>query len=188
MPRPKSDNKRQAILEAATRTIVRQGLGTPTAGIAKEAGVANGSLFTYFETKTELFNQLYLTLKSDMAESAMRDVRETDALRKQFQHVWQNWIGWALAAPDKRRALAILSVSDEITPEIREAGKKAMLGLATLIGRVRRESSMHKVPPGFVFALMNAIAESTMDSIAADQANAKVYSKTGFEAIWRMLG
>jgi AcrR family transcriptional regulator len=29
-------------------------------GIAKEAGVANGSLFTYFETKADLFNQLYL--------------------------------------------------------------------------------------------------------------------------------
>src|SRR5580704_18142861 len=64
MSRPKSDEKRSAILEAATRIIVTQGLSAPTAGIAKEAGVANGSLFTYFETKTDLFNQLYLELKT----------------------------------------------------------------------------------------------------------------------------
>jgi AcrR family transcriptional regulator len=64
MPRPKSDEKRSAILEAATRIIVTQGLSAPTAGIAKEAGVANGSLFTYFETKTDLFNELYLELKN----------------------------------------------------------------------------------------------------------------------------
>jgi AcrR family transcriptional regulator len=51
MARPKSDEKRSAILEAATRIIVAQGLSAPTAGIAKEAGVANGSLFTYFEQK-----------------------------------------------------------------------------------------------------------------------------------------
>jgi AcrR family transcriptional regulator len=39
-----SDEKRSAILEAATRIIVTQGLSAPTAGIAKEASDANGSL------------------------------------------------------------------------------------------------------------------------------------------------
>jgi AcrR family transcriptional regulator len=34
--------------------MVSQGLSAPTASVAKEAGVANGSLFTYFETKTDL--------------------------------------------------------------------------------------------------------------------------------------
>ena len=71
MSRPKSDEKRSAILEAATRIIVTQGLSAPTAGIAKEAGVANGSLFTYFETKAELFNQLYVELKAEMASATM---------------------------------------------------------------------------------------------------------------------
>ena len=54
MPRPRSDEKRTALLKATTRIIVTQGLSAPIAGIAKEAGVPNGSLFTYFETKTEL--------------------------------------------------------------------------------------------------------------------------------------
>lgn len=188
MPRPRSDDKRQAILEAATRTIVKQGLSTPTAGIAKEAGVANGSLFTYFDTKTELFNQLYLHLKFDMAEAAMRDVRESDELRRQVQQMWQNWMGWALAAPEKRRALAQLSVSDEITPETRATGHKTMQHLADLIGRVRQAGSMRKVSPTFVLALMNSVAESTMDFTAADRANAKTHSKDGFEALWRMMG
>ena len=66
VPRPRSDEKRSAILQAATRVIVMQGLSAPTAGIAKEAGVANGSLFTYFETKTDLFNHPYLELKAEM--------------------------------------------------------------------------------------------------------------------------
>ena len=34
---------------------MKVGLGAPTATIAKEAGVSNGSLFTYFETKADLF-------------------------------------------------------------------------------------------------------------------------------------
>src|ERR1700677_5098578 len=111
MSRPKSDEKRSAILEAATRVIVTQGLSAPTAGIAKEAGVANGSLFTYFETKKDLFNALYLALKDEMACAAMKGLPEDADIRKQFFHVWKNWTNWAIACPEKRRALAQLSVS-----------------------------------------------------------------------------
>ena len=187
MPRPRSDDKRQAILEAATRVIVRQGLSAPTAGIAKEAGVANGSLFTYFATKAELFNALYLYLKDEMAAAVTRDLRESDALRKQLRQAWNNWMKWALTAPEKRRALAQLSVSDDITRETHQAGNKAMHGVADLMERVHRAGSMRKVPASFVFTLMNSVAESTMDFMTRDQAHAEAHAKAGFEALWRML-
>src|SRR5580693_10378746 len=130
MPRPRSDKKRRAILEAATRIIVMQGLSAPTAGIAKEAGVANGSLFTYFETKTDLFNELYLELKTEMASAAMKDLPTGAESREQLLHLWQHWMNWAVSHPEKRRALAQLSVSDEITPETLAAGHKTMAGVA----------------------------------------------------------
>ena len=44
-------------MQAAIRVIVKQWLSAPTATIAREAGIANGSLFTYFETKTDLYNR-----------------------------------------------------------------------------------------------------------------------------------
>jgi AcrR family transcriptional regulator len=69
MARPKSEDKRDALMAAATRVIAAQGLSAPTAVIAREAGVSNGSLFTYFETKADLFNQLYLELKTGMASA-----------------------------------------------------------------------------------------------------------------------
>src|SRR5271154_1103435 len=105
MPRPKSDEKRGAILKAATRIIVLQGLSAPTAGIAKEAGVANGSLFTYFETKTDLFNHLYLELKTEMASATLKHFPVRAELHEQFVHVWQNWMNWVFSNPEKRRAL-----------------------------------------------------------------------------------
>jgi len=187
MPRPKSDEKRSAILEAATRILVTQGLSAPTAGIAKEAGVANGSLFTYFETKTDLFNALYLELKFEMASAAMQGLCKDDELREQLFHVWQNWMDWVLSFPEKRRALAQLSVSDEITPETRAAGSKAMAGVATLLQRVRANGSMRTTSMAFVLTLMNSVAEATMDFIAQDPANAKKHSKAGFDALWRMV-
>src|SRR5580704_17821072 len=186
MPRPKSDDKRTAILNAATRIIVVQGLGAPTAGIAKEAGVANGSLFTYFQTKTDLFNQLYLELKAEMASAAMRGLRPDAELREEYFHVWQNWMKWAVSHPEKRRALAQLSVSDEITPETRMAGHKTMAPIADLLQRILADGPMSKAPMSFVVALMNATAEATIDLMSQHPAHAKKHCKLGFEALWRM--
>jgi AcrR family transcriptional regulator len=187
MPRPKSDDKRTAILEAATRIIVVQGLGAPTAGIAKEAGVANGSLFTYFETKADLFNHLYLELKTEMASMAMKDLPQGSELRNQFFHIWQNWTAWAVTFPEKRRALAQLSVSDEITPETRSAGHKTMAGIAELLEQIRANGPMRKVPMAFVGGIMNSVAEATMDFMTQDPVNAKKHCKVGFEALWRVI-
>ncbi len=52
MARPKSDGERTAILDTATLAIAAQGPGAPTSVIAREAGISNGSLFTYFATKS----------------------------------------------------------------------------------------------------------------------------------------
>ncbi|WP_433983963.1 TetR/AcrR family transcriptional regulator [Tunturiibacter empetritectus] len=70
MPRPKTGDKRAAILRAATKTIAEDGVGASTAGIAKAAAVAEGSLFRYFPDKDRLLNELYRELKLDM-RSAM---------------------------------------------------------------------------------------------------------------------
>ena len=156
-------------------------------GIAKEAGIANGSLFTYFETKSDLFNQLYLELKEEMASVAMKGFPTEAELREQFFHVWRNWGSWAVRFPEKRRALAQLSVSDEITPATRETGHKTMARIAELLERLRARGSMRNVSRNFVLALMNSVAEATMDQMVQDPANAKKYSQTGFEALWRIL-
>jgi AcrR family transcriptional regulator len=187
MPRPKSDEKRSAILEAATRIIVMQGLSAPTAGIAKEAGVANGSLFTYFETKTDLFNDLYLEIKAEMASATLKNFPVRAELHEQFFHIWRNWMNWAVANPQKRRVLAQLGVSDEITSETRAVGHKTMAPVAELLERGRANGPMQKAPMGFVVALMNSVAEATMDFMTQDPANAKKHSKVGFDALWRML-
>ena len=187
MARPRSDEKRTAILEAATRIIVSQGLSAPTAGIAKEAGVANGSLFTYFETKTVLFNDLYLEIKTEIAAAILKHHPASEDPREEFFHVWRNWMNWAVANPQKRKALTQLGVSDEISPETRMAGHKTMAPVAELLERARANGPMQKTPKAFVGALMQSIAEATMDFMMQDPAHAQKHSKDGFDAMWRML-
>lgn len=174
-------------MEAATRVIVREGLSAPTATIAQEAGVSNGSLFTYFETKADLFNQLYLELKAGMAAAALAGFPAGGDLRKQVLHVWSNWMNWATSNPEKRRALAQLGVSGEITPATRAAAQKTMASLANLMEQMRTNGSLRNASIGFAATIMNSLAETTMDFMIHDPANAKRHCKAGFEVFWRAI-
>ena len=187
MARAKSNDKRNAIIVAAARIIVSQGLSAPTAMIAQEAGVANGTLFTYFETKADLFNKLYLELKTGMASAIVEGLPAEAELRDQVFHIWSNWMSWSVAHPEKRRALTQLHVSDDITPATRAAASKTMASVAELLERSRANGPLRKVPMGFVVSLLNSLAEATMDFMLHDPTNAKKHCKVGFEALWRVI-
>jgi AcrR family transcriptional regulator len=187
MPRPRSDDKRAAIMSAATRVIAGQGLGAATATIAREAGVSNGSLFTYFDTKADLLNQLYLELKKDMGAAALGCLPADGEVREQALHMWARWLHWATAYPEKRRALAQLEVSDEITSPTHEEASRTMTGIAGILERSRENGPMRDAPLAFVVALANALAEATIDFIIDDPDNAAAHGRTGFDAFWRMI-
>ena len=174
-------------MEAATRTIVAQGLSAPTADIAKEAGVANGSLFTYFETKSDLYNQLYLQLKAEMADAALKDLRSGVEPREQLLHIWNRWMAWAVSCPEKRRALAMLAISAEITPESRATGHRTMADIAELLEHIRLSGPMHEAPMSFVVAIMNSIAEATIVMMGQDATHARQCCDEGFHALWRAI-
>jgi AcrR family transcriptional regulator len=188
MARPKSEDKRDALMAAAARVIAAQGLSAPTAVIAREAGVSNGSLFTYFETKADLFNQLYLELKTGMAATSLEGLTEEEPLREQFSRMWSNWTRWATSNPDKRRALALLDVSDDIAPQTRAASHRAMAQVAGMLERARARGPMRDAPVEFVVAIMNSLADTTMDFMVRDPANADQHRRDGFDALFRVLG
>ena len=187
MARPRSDDKRNAIMSATTRVIASQGLGAATAAIAKEAGVSNGSLFTYFETKADLLNQLYLELKTEMAKAALDELPPDDDTRKQLFHAWSHWLRWATSCPEKRRALAQLEVSDDITAESRQTAAQTMAPIAKLLEKSRQDGPMRQVPLGFVASLMNALADATTDFIIREPVHADRHARAAFDALWRMV-
>src|ERR1700710_931004 len=112
MARPRSTDRRNAILSAATQVIAVQGLGASTAAIAKAAGVSNGSLFLYFDTKATLLNELYVELKTEMGAAAVDGLPVAGGMREQVRQLCNQWLRWATSFPEKRRTLAVLDIAD----------------------------------------------------------------------------
>ncbi|MGF6284983.1 AcrR family transcriptional regulator [Pseudomonas sp. BT76 TE3572] len=187
MARPRSDTKRNAIMSAAIKTIAAKGLSAPTAMIAKEAGVSNGALFTYFETKSDLLNELYLQLKADMAKATTTDLPTEASVRDQMLHVWNRWLHWTLSHPQERRAIAYLGVSHDVTQASHEAASRFYSGVAELLDRSRAYGPMRDAPLMYVGSLVMALVDVTTNYMASDMANAEKHASTGFEALWRIV-
>jgi AcrR family transcriptional regulator len=186
MARPRSDDKQSAIMAGAIRVIASQGLSAATAAIAKESGVSNGSLFTYFQTKADLLNQLYIELKTEMG-SVIEGITVDRDLREQALYMWSQWMNWAISFPEKRRTLVLLNVSDDITLESHQTARQAMSSFREFMSQVTENGPMCDEPLGLRVAFMNGLADATIDYMMQDPANADKHSLAGFEALWRMI-
>src|SRR5260221_4893917 len=117
MARPKSQEKRNALLAAAIELIAEQGLSVPTSKIAHVAGVAEGTLFTYFETKERLINDLYVELKLEEREEMMRDYPLHASLQDRARHLWDKYAGLGMTHPTTYYVVTQFGVSNHITEQ-----------------------------------------------------------------------
>jgi len=186
MARAKSPKKRAAILRAAVHEIAEVGLAAPTAKIAKRAGIAAGTLFTYFPNKEALLNELYLELKRETYARINANFPHKGNLRRRARHMWSSYLNWAVEFPEKRKVSAQLNLSDLITPETRArlAGGERGAVDATL-KELESRGALSRLPAGFAAATMNAMQEATKDFIAKRPKQRKALIDQAFRVLWR---
>jgi AcrR family transcriptional regulator len=184
--RPKSEDKRNAILDAATRVFAERGLAdAPTSEISKQAGVAEGTLFTYFKTKDDLINALYREIKLELADAMMSGFPRKTSVRNRLRHVWDGFVNWGVANPQQRKVLAQLQVSGMLSKESFEAGSAPFVEMQDMIRDATEQHILRaELPIELISKVLAALAEATMDLIVLKPALANKYRNSGFEIYW----
>jgi AcrR family transcriptional regulator len=151
-PRAGAD-KREAILAAALRLIARMGLhAAPMSAVAREAGVAAGTLYLYFPSKEAMINALYLELLEDRDRSMRGESTPVPGVvPKAREGLWSFWHGlarWHLDRPEASnflqqcKASAILTEETLATEQRRHAEGLVSFEGAVAAGRLR-DMSLH---------------------------------------------
>jgi AcrR family transcriptional regulator len=189
MARLKSEEKRNAILTATAQAVAERGMGAPTSLIAKLAGVAEGSIFTYFADKDLLLNELYLSAKNSLRETMYEGYPSRAPIQERFEHVWNRYLDWGMQRPALRTAMAQLMVSERITATTRAEGERMFGDIAGLFNEGIASGALRPGQPiGFMAGVITAVAETSMQFMAHNTADADDYRRAGFEAIWRAIG
>nr|WP_087575888.1 TetR/AcrR family transcriptional regulator [Sphingomonas sp. CDS-1] len=187
MARPKDEEKRLAILGAAAMVIAGQGLGASTAAIAKSAGVADGTLFVYFPTKTELFNQLYLFIKSELISDMMAALESAGDLREKFRLIWSVWTNWGISQPARARALEQLAASADVTAASRKAAMDSANEILAIIAEISSSGPLAGAPASFIGSIVEAMVAATITAMTQEPEQAKIRQSQAFEALWAGL-
>jgi AcrR family transcriptional regulator len=184
--RPKSGDKRNAILDAATHLFAERGLAAaPTSEISKRARVAEGTLFTYFETKNDLINSLYREIKLELADAMMSDFPRKKKVRTRLRHVWDRYVNWGIANPEQRKVLAQLQVSEVLTEESRDAGSAPFVEFQTMIrDAIEQRVFRNDLPVELISKSLEALVEATIDLAVSNPSKAKQYRDSGFQMFW----
>jgi AcrR family transcriptional regulator len=184
--RPKSEDKRNAILDAATRLFAERGLtAAPTSEISKQAGVAEGTLFTYFKTKDDLINALYREIKLELADAMMSGFPRKKNIRTRLRHIWDRYVNWGIANPKQRKVLAQLQVSEVLTKESKDVAGAPFVEFQIMIrDAIEQRVFRNDVPEELISKSLAALVEATIDLTASNRSKAKQYRDSGFQVFW----
>jgi AcrR family transcriptional regulator len=187
MAKLKSPDKRIAILQAAVYEIAESGLGAATAKIASRAGVATGTLFTYFPTKEQLFNELYVELKQEVYRRLNAAFPTKASLETRARYIWWNYLEWAIESPEKRKASVLLGVSDLVNSKSRERTATDRKQIDSTLSELESRQTLRGLPAGFAAALMSAMQEATMEFVGREPRRRAELMERGFQILWRAV-
>lgn len=87
----RDDKKSQQVFGAALNLVKEKGLaGITMCEIAKEAGIATGTLYIYFKNKEELINNLFYDCRRAAIENYFKNYDPARPFKSGFTTVWMN--------------------------------------------------------------------------------------------------
>lgn len=84
-------SKKEIILATTLELLTKQGFhASPVSQISREAGMAAGTIYHYFQDKNELIRAVYKDVKKQMGQAMMNGFDKNNTIRDQFFVYWKN--------------------------------------------------------------------------------------------------
>ena len=171
----KQTDKRQTILDTALLLFTERGFhGTPTSLIAKEAGVATGTLFHYFKTKEELIEAMYLDIKKESGVVLNEAAGRNGSCMEKLDNIGMAFAKWGLENSQKIYFMQQFCYSPFISKDAHQEGISNFLFLIDQIELGIKEGWIKNYPPELVLyivssGLMSAILAAAREKDPEEQ-------------------
>ncbi len=152
-------DKKEAIYKASIKLLYANGFqSTPMSLVAKEAGVAAGTIYLHFKNKDDMLNKLYLQIKEEYRNSLMKDYSDSMPVKDAFELVFRNSINFMFQNRDEFSVMEQFKNSPFIRQETVEEGLKIFEPVLKLIDRAKKEKIIRDLPNSVIYALFFAPA------------------------------
>lgn len=186
--RTKDEVKEQLILDTALQLIVRSGLtGLKMSDLARQAGVATGTLYIYFDDKTALVHGLYSYLLRKTIMDLPRDIDESDPLRIKLQKISYNYLTDCIEHPEYAAFFEQYSRSPYVqhTESVQVEENALLQPIYALVVQGQQETIIKEAPADMlvtmVCGMLNALAQQASYT---QQPITEAIWQTAFSVIW----
>ena len=185
MARVKVQDKYRAILDAAVEVFAERGFwDTPTSLISKTAGIADGTLFTYFKTKDDLIQEVYLDLKREMAREMLEGMSALDTTQAKLRHIWNHYVEWGVKRPNQYKVLQQISTSYKVADEVKAQAIEPFSEIEQMTAACIAQGVFRDYPIEYLGALIDSQAMMTIRFATLNPDNLAYYQQIGFDILW----
>ena len=165
--RSKTPDKHQRILDAAVTVFARKGFFlSKVSEIAKEAGVADGTIYLYFKNKDDLLVSIFEVKMKEVIMRFRDAIVEVDDARSRLKCLIEMHLAEFQAYPDLAAVFQVeLRQSSRFMREYKKGELKQYLDLiGEIIEQGQREGSMRKDLP---LGLVKRLVFGTLDEVVS---------------------
>ena len=147
----KEDNKEKRIFDAALKLFVEKGIdNTSTSLISKEAGIAAGTLYLYFENKVDLINKLYISKKKEILDLICTDTSASTLSYEYLEKLWMEAVEWGVNNPHAFKFMTQMESSPYCNEELQAQFANYMKALINLIKGNIENKTFKNLPPEYI--------------------------------------
>lgn len=138
---------RKALVEAGEEYFLRYGpRKTTVADLTDEVGIAKGSFYTFFDSKSGLFMEVVIQLGADLVESVLTAVEDVEDGQEGIRLLFHTYVGWLEDHPFVQK---LSGEMDQVrfwqglpTDDLVVAQREHYKGLATAVERWQANASL----------------------------------------------
>jgi TetR/AcrR family transcriptional regulator, repressor of fatR-cypB operon len=119
MPKGKDENKVIAIHAAAMKLVIKTGfVRLRMADVAKEAGLATGTLYVYYKSKEGLINDVFNETKKEIVSVLLNPSNQKETFFATFRNMWFAYFNFCFQNPEKMLFVDQFLHSGYINPKL----------------------------------------------------------------------
>jgi len=146
MARQRDETKIVDIQEAAMKLVIKTGFGgLKMAEVAKEAGIATGTLYIYFKDKEALINQAYIVTKQEIAKAILNPENQEINFYDSFRKMWFAYMRFCMESPEKMLFVEQFLHSGYLSDASVEAGHLCFTPFVQFVAAAQEQGFLRKI-------------------------------------------
>ena len=183
-------NKKQLIYDAVLKISNEGGLSsTPMSKIAKEAGVAAGTIYRYFENKDCLLLDLYMDINKDLIQIININYNEASPSKANIEKVWKSILNFYLENPLWIKFIQEYRASYNLSKEVIDSSSNIYSLMKKIFDKALEEGAIKKLSclslSSFIMGPINELFYYNTTGIA--EVNQNIINES-FEILWSAIG